>query len=228
MGKVNEPYVRDTAIHYLKEYYLKEHFPEIIYSEMECVVSHKGRHGRADGLLGFNIQGGKTFIVSIEAKSHKTISCLRKRFRENLFLTMKALVFLLVSSISFLLLRYQAVWFRVFFCFLLGIFMTHIINQLLMSFRVFDTLQILEQIKKYPGNEKWIALSSDMYRFYSQCGDDTLIVKARRTGIGILTVSAGRRVHIILKPKRRMYKLAPSPLRFYSCRNRMTECLVNK
>lgn len=222
MGKVNEPYVHDTAMAYLKEHYRKKHLPEIIFSEMECVVLYRGRRGRADGLLGFYMQDGKPFIVSIEAKSHKTISCLRTRFRENLFLMMKVLIFLLVSIISFLFLRHQVVWFRVFFSFLVGIAMSKIINQLLINYKFFDTLQLLEQVKKYPGNEKWIALSSDMYRFYSLYRDETLFVKARRKGIGILTVSPGRRVHIILKPRCRMYKIAPSPLRYYSCSNRMT------
>jgi len=58
---------------------------------------------------------------------------------------------------------------------------------------------IIEQVKRYSANERWIAFSKDAYnRLYPNINE--LIEDAKRCGIGIIVVSA-KKTYIELEPK---------------------------
>ncbi len=66
---------------------------------------------------------------------------------------------------------------------------------------IFKKHGIIEQVRRYPANEKWIAFSIDAYNFFNEMNDFELKFQAKRYGIGILIVSNGKRVNEVLLPK---------------------------
>jgi hypothetical protein len=79
---------------------------------------------------------------------------------------------------------------------------------------------VIHQVKRYPANEQWLAISSDAYNQLTHDGQAKLRADCRRDGIGLLRVSAGARVTILetTTPKSTPYGL-PDFLALYAREN---------
>ena len=65
----------------------------------------------------------------------------------------------------------------------------------------FEKHLVIDQILKYPANERWIAVSKDAYNYFTRLDDGEIFFRAKKYNIGILVVSQKQKIDIIQEPK---------------------------
>jgi len=205
MAKLTERYVQNIALNYLKSYYQTQYPGKRMFAEVELRTKYKKKRGRADGLLAFRNDSGYIYTVSMEAKSHKTFDSLRDIPNDSLLLFTSIMSFILVASVVWFAFTTMVLWLKIIFSVVLGLVLSMAFIIYCLDKNFFDTHGIIEQVKRYPADERWIALSVDAFKNCNQIEDGKLLSKARSEGIGIIVVSAGNKVKCLLnskKPKR--------------------------
>jgi hypothetical protein len=183
----------------------------------------------------FKENEGKVFIASLEAKSQKTMGDLKVIFKDA-----KLIITLITSAITltivFLLVLQAAVWWVKV---PISLIFSGVISLLLIGLAddrsKFHTHGIIEQVKRYPADEKWIALSMDSYKKCLRKDRETvenrsisegnshqkskvqgsIYQKAKSFGIGMLVVSSNENVQLILEPKHQSTRNKTNYLKYY-------------
>ena len=202
MAKLTERYVQYCALNYLKSYYEAQNPNKAIYARTEMATIYNKKQGRADGLLAFKNHNGYIYTVSLEAKSHKTFSSLRNFPLDNRLLLSLGLSFLLFVVASWFALGTTIWWLKLIIAILISLVISFGLISVFMKRNMFDTHRIIEQVKRYPADEKWIAISSDAFNLSNKNESGLLLSKAQSEGIGVLIVSSGNKVKIKLRPKK--------------------------
>ena len=208
MSRLTERYIQNKSLEYLEFHYKEEHNLTKIFSakEVRTNSNRKKKYGRADGLLCFNSDKQKYHTVSLEAKSHKTLYAL---YPQNNFISKNILpisAFLLSFSTSYLIL---SKWYWAIIISLIFTLLIYIILEITIDYYKIGKLQtanVIKQIKRYPANEQWIALSKDSIKLLNE--DQYSISKnfeklksvCNKKNIGLLTVSS-KATEILLEPK---------------------------
>jgi hypothetical protein len=75
--RLEEITVQKRAQTYLEQYYKIKHGQQHLFSNIEERTKKKFGMKRADGLLAYKLNKRRAYVVSMEAKSHKTLPALR-------------------------------------------------------------------------------------------------------------------------------------------------------
>ena len=205
MAELSEATVQRHAQVFLERYYRRVSRGRRFFSQIE--VTTKSRYGskRADGLLVFRRWLSGTYVVSMEAKSRKTLRAIRpetdwRRWLRNcgLLAASTAAIITLFSHFFYPLSGALQWLFPLNFGLLLGLLYGLISRS---SYR-HQMVRVVNQIGQYPANEQWLAFSDDSYRSLSEESRSALLEICRYRGIGVLLVRRGGRIEVVRKPLR--------------------------
>ena len=229
MSKLTEKYIQKESIDYLEERYKSTfNIPnDKIFAGKEVRTKKiKGNYGRADGLICFNSAKQDEHLVSIEAKSHKTLGALLPfhndlKFGKQIFIIFG--VFALISI--FFTIEMKWYWITLI-CICSGVISVFIYSSIavLVEPSFSKLLGVHEQLKQYPANEQWIAISSDSINlakgrvsyFYNKSNYENIYSICKSKGIGLIVVNRKKR-EIILEPKFQAGRF----LKYYSIENKI-------
>lgn len=224
-GRLSEGYVQTEALMFLKRYYLSRSDVISVVAEKELVLQSGGR---ADGLVAMKLSNRNYATASLEAKSFKTRHDLMPRNNYRKWLKhgfLVAAVFLLISGYWG---RQNEGWLwnwlfplllsgSVFFIFLLTT----------RNHRRYKSFRVIQQLGRYPANERWVAVSTDVFNDLPAKEAALFKWMLRKNGMGLLLVSPRRKVRVEQKPKFQAAKLGDhsSYLRAYKRGPEMMEQL---
>ncbi len=215
MSGLTEKYVQDVSLEFLKKYYEDKDKPEKIFCKKEVVTKYKKRKGRADGLIAYK-NGNQIYTVSLEAKSHKTYDTLIAIYNDKLWLLIGFIVACIIFAFSIFLL-WQLNWIiKMVISLSVGTLFGFAAMFLIDEKGYLNRHGIIEQVRRYPANERWIAFSYDAYSFFDKQNEHELKIRAKRYGIGIIIVSKSRKAYIELHAKASNMKGKMNFLKYYS------------
>ncbi len=199
MAKLSEKTVQDTAQIFLYQKYSKRARSGRLFSRTEVRTRQKFGGKRADGLLAFQHYFWGTYVVSMEAKSFKTLSSIKPRRDANLLIwnSFKAgLKFCIITGMFFALYRLDDGFLQYILplnmlvcgALIYGFFTVH-------SYR-HQTVKVINQLAQYPANERWLAFSKDSLDKLEKDKLRALDKICKNKGIGIVVVSQKGRAKI--------------------------------
>ena len=87
-----------------------------------------------------------------------------------------------------------------------------------------QTMDVIDQLKQYPANEKWLAFSKDSFESLSKNNQTDLKKICKARGIGLMLY--GRRIKVIHRP-RFHWNLGKDFIKYYSREKDVREALKN-
>lgn len=227
MSKLTEKVVQDTAQAFLYQWYRKRARRGRIFSRTEVRTRRKYGGKRADGLLAFrHFLWGMT-VVSMEAKSYKTLAAMKPFRDDNILLlnSLKAGMWICLLSGAFL------AFYRMqdgFMQFLLPV-NTFVIAALLYGFLTRNSARhkvadVLNQLAEYPANERWLAFSEDSLHDLPRKKRRLLGKICRTHGIGIVVVKRKGNAYAWYKARRER-KWFGDFLKYYSNEKKIREAI---
>lgn len=206
---MDERVVQTWALHYLHSRYAKANPGKRIFADVEMLLKkqYEGKKGydRVDGLICID-KASNGFTVAIEAKSMKTLDSLfellepKAASTSELALLMFGTIGLPVISLWF----FKALaWYwlvAMVLSELLAIAVTYVVYT---DSAAASKTGVHEQLSKYAGNEKWLALPVQAQGNLTQNNGWARFVKiCRHYGYGLVTVREDGFVFEIQKPTR--------------------------
>lgn len=199
MAKLTEKFVQQKALEKLSCYYRNKFNSSNLYAEQEVVTSKSYGRKRADGFICFNSPLQENHSVSIEAKSHKTIGAILP-YWDNEKLGIQTLLLALVAGTLASYLFFDLAWYWIFVISIGTALLAIVVYITFVAFTEPDKYKqfdVLYQVKQYPANEKWIAISVDSLNlidkrdnpFYKNTNSEVLRNECKRHGIGLLLVN---------------------------------------
>ena len=203
MSRLSEKYVKDAAIKWLTCYYEQKQGVQVILPEKEVGVSAKSKlgRGRADGLIVALLSDNSVYTASVEAKSSKTFFNIIPFYKDEKWLLHAIIVGVIGLILAEIIGQWLGGWFLIWLLpvlvFILVGFAYLAITSQHSHYRPID---VIAQVKDYPANEQWIALSADAY---NQIGaeQETLHKDCHKEGIGLIRISSGKKVTLLSSPK---------------------------
>lgn len=204
--RLEEITVQKKAQAYLEQYYKIKHGQRHVYSNIEERTKKKYGMKRADGLLAYKLNNNRAYVVSMEAKSHKTLPALKPYrvnkvwIRDSIW---KAFLFTLATGMLFLAWRGDG-WLERFVL-PFGVWLVATIVHLILfrnSYK-YQEMEVIHQVFQYPANEQWLSLSEDSFDMIAEDKRMNLIKICKARDIGVLMVDAGLNVNLIHPPKAR-------------------------
>ena len=205
MRALSESRVLETALKWLTtDHYQKELDIRSIRRKHEAEVSKNalvgGRGTRADGLIAAVLADGTIFTASLEAKSIQTRSAISPKLRTGLLWFLSLLVGGSCFIVDAVVGRPTGNWcwqwaFPTITSVLTGV--TYIIAMKPAHSRI----GVITQVKQYPADERWIALSRDAYDWLQPKDQEALCKACAKNGIGLLQVSPRKEPTVLLAPK---------------------------
>ncbi|PYG84797.1 hypothetical protein LY28_03590 [Ruminiclostridium sufflavum DSM 19573] len=203
-GKLNESYVKDVAVEYLKDYYCKLYNNNDIFAGKELCV--KKSFKRPDGLIALKNGKNDIFVAVVEAKSCRTLGSLFPVDGDSRWFVHGVLFGTIISLIIGFVVPLM-LWSRIILAAVGLVVGTFLYWLFTFRFTYYRYIGVVSQINNYPGNEKWIALSIDVYNKLSKEHKIDFEKKLRRSGIGLLIISSGSKVSTLIKPKAKAKKV---------------------
>ena len=218
MPRLAETTVQKVALEHLKKRYRRRAWMRRIFAKIEVRTKREFGSKRADGLLAFRHWLWGTYVVSMEAKSFKTLPAMRP-YRDDWQFVRNCL------------------WAGLAICILSGAFFwSYRINdglwQFLLPFNAFlggaiiygivtfkhfthKKVDVIEQLQQYPANEQWLAFSQDSIDSLPYQKVKKLKKMARGQRIGLIIVRPKGKVKILVKP-RMQWRWGKDYLHFYT------------
>jgi len=176
-----------------------------IFSQLEARTKQKFGGKRADGLLAFRHIIWGEYVVSMEAKSYKTLDAIRtyKDHGSILIGSLKWGIYAVIGSgAGIAIFRQELFFFKVVFpliMFLIGA----ILYALFTHNRVCHQISnVIEQIRQYPGDHQWLAVSKDSLDKLCKHKKRQLKWSCKHQGIGIILVNNREKAKVWVRPKR--------------------------
>lgn len=212
---------KKVAIHQLASHYRHKFCAQTLVHETEVRVriGDELGFGRADGLVAVLLSDGTIFTASLEAKSSRTLFNLSPWYDDERWV----LHILIAGGIGLLLAGivgwFIGTWFWMlvfpiltFFCVSFAyILLTHEHDR-------YQPIDVVRQVKRYPANEQWIAVSSDAYNSLDSKWREALCAACRREGIGLLRVQSAANISFLERP--RLRKVPRGRADFLECYSR--------
>lgn len=218
MARLIEATVQRTAIEYLTKYYQRRGLRRRVFSDMEVRTKKKYGSKRADGLIAYKHWLWGTYVVSMEAKSYKTLPAM-KPYRDNKRFIINCLwaglLICILSGAFFWLYRMDdGLWqfLMPFNAFAMGAIAYGVITRKHFTHKKVD---VIDQVQQYPANEQWLAFSQDSLNAIPYPKLKKLKTMARNQHIGIIIIKKKGAVQILIKPKMQ-WKWRNDFLTFYS------------
>ncbi len=229
MSKLTERFVQEASIKKLQEHYAAKYnlSEDKIYAKKEAKTRYKRGNGRADGLLAFTMQNGKTYSVVVEAKSGKTMHNLKTRYRDKRFISFTVIFLLVAFSLSLFLLRNQTNLMQWGLAIAISLVATILIFIIVALIGTFEHIDVINQVRRYPANERWIALSKDVHNRCLKDRNNEIDFHARKHNIGILVVSPNKNVQVLRDAKSNRRKKYVDYTKYYNC-SKNIEIFLNK
>lgn len=218
MAKLLEITVQETAVKYLEKKYYRRKTRGKMFADIELRTRRKYGGKRADGLLAFKHWLWGTFVVSVEAKSYKTLGAIRPYRDNGLFIRnciRNGFYISLATGGFFALYKMDDGFWQYILplnTFVLGGLLYGLLTLKRFKHKVVD---VIEQVKQYPGNHQWLALSQDSLNMLSVEKLKKLETIAAYQGIGIVVVKSKKKAEVLIKPKMR-WKFYKDFLIYYS------------
>ncbi len=203
MSRLREKYVRDAAIKWLTCYHQHKQGVQVVLSEKEVGVSAKDKlgRGRADGLIVALLSDDSVYTASLEAKSSKTLFNIIPSHKDEEWLLHALLVGLVGLILTEIIGQWLGGWFLVWVVPVLAFILVGFAYLVITSEHShYQSIDVIAQVKDYPANEQWIAISTDAY---NQLGaeQETLYKDCQKEGIGLMRISAGEQATLLNAPE---------------------------
>ncbi|GAA4493771.1 hypothetical protein GCM10023172_02770 [Hymenobacter ginsengisoli] len=214
---MDERVVQTWALHYLHSRYAKANPGKRIFADVEMLLKkqYEGKKGydRVDGLICINKETNY-YSIAIEAKSMKTAYSLLTSAKEGSIFQNALISALLVIPV---LLTVFLFWFLAWYWLVLLVGGVLLLSLLAVGFYNESphllTTGVHEQLGRYAGNEKWLALPEDVrFRLTASKQWNKFLKICKLSGFGLLTVSTDGFVNEWQSPKQvkgdfiRLYK----------------------
>jgi hypothetical protein len=205
-GRLNEKHVQRAAIKWLATHHHSTLSAEAVVAEPEVVVSRKTKlgSGRADGLIAAQLLDGSIYTAAVEAKSARTIFNISLWYRDEKWILHALLVggfgLVVTGIIGWLIGTWFWMWlFPILTFFIVGF------AHLLFTFEHhrYQSIDVITQVKRYPANEQWIALSADAYNLLGNDLQQALRNSCRREGIGFLRIRSTTNLTLLESARRK-------------------------
>jgi len=174
---------------------------------METVVSADSKlgSGRADGLVASLMLDGTVYTAALEAKSARTLPNIMLRYGDELWLLHSLIAGLLgtvmAGAIGWF---FSDSWWLRWLVPLVAFFAVGFAYLLLTAEHArYQLIDVVRQVKRYPANEQWIAVSADAYNELDDSLRDALLTDCQKEGLGLLRVRSATHVTPLEKPQPR-------------------------
>lgn len=219
--RLTEDYIKSEALRFLYNYYLPYAHNNKIESRTELYTTTRTR---ADGILVYENSPNDVRVISLEAKSANTLRNLRSKWDKEKLINWNRmaseLVLILLVILTYPLLKGKIVYDPTLIVAIILLLL--VIRPITLPFlqRIFvsilKTTSVFEQAALYPGNEVWIAISSDTFIRNKQERLDEFIKLCTQKKFGLLEISEfGYPVKVLVYPKFRVAQSANDFLHFY-------------
>jgi hypothetical protein len=203
-GNLSERYVKKAAVNWLLDYYKQQPNVQVVISETEVRIKSNTKFGsgRADGLIVAKLLDGTIHTASVEAKSSKTLFNLSAFYEDDKWLLHAILVGVIGLILAGIIGWFIGGWFWVWAFPLLVFILTGFAYLLVTAdFSHYRPVDVIAQVRRYPANEQWIALSTDVYNQLGTEGQRILHKDCQKKGIGLMRISSGGKVISLEIPK---------------------------
>ncbi|MCH2082861.1 MAG: hypothetical protein MK226_10755 [Saprospiraceae bacterium] len=218
MSRILESTVQEVALNFLKKYYQNYSFSEKIFAQTEVRTKKKYGSKRADGVIVFRHWLLGTYVVSMEAKSYKTLPAMKPRRDNALFLYNAFLAGVAISILSgafFSFFKMNDGFWQIILplnVFVLGALAYAFATSKSFKHKIID---VVAQVKQYPAHVKWLAFSQDSLTALPIEKVKSMERICRVHGIGVVVVKNKSRAEILVKPKFK-FNFWRDNVRFYS------------
>jgi len=225
MPLILERTVQNKTQEFLEKKYRRKAKGKRIFSKTEMPTKAKYGRKRADGFLAFQHYIWGNYVVSMEAKSKKSFPSIRPYRDEFIFVmnSLKVGFYCCIGSGAFYTLFK---WNDQMWQFLVPFYVL-IISALiyaLFTWRSYrhQTMDVIDQLKQYPANEKWLAFSKDSFESLKKKDKKDLRKICRARGIGLIIYS--NKITVLEKPKFRWH-WGKDFIKYYSKEKEVRETL---
>ena len=224
MTLILERKVQEVTQEFLRKKYRRKARGNRIFSQIEMRTKKKYGSKRADGFLAFRHWLWGEYVVSIEAKSRKTLPAIKPYLDHFLLLKNSAkagLTFCILSGAIFFLYKNPDGLFQ--FLMPLYAFMLSGLIYALLTWNSYQhkTMDVLDQLKQYPANEQWLAFSKDSFEAVKKENQKKLRKICQARSVGLIIVS--RKVVVLEKPK---WKWGSGYLKYYAKEKEVRDYLL--
>jgi hypothetical protein len=159
----------------------------------------------ADGLVASLMPDGTVHTAALESKSARTLPSIMLRYGDGQWLLHALVAGLLGMVVAgslgwFFSETWLSRWILPVVAFFAVGFAYLLLTQEHARYRLID---VVRQVKRYPANEQWIAVSADAYNELDAALQDALLTDCRREGLGLLRVRSAGQVTLMEKPQSR-------------------------
>lgn len=217
-GRLSEKHVQQVALKKLALHYQARNDTQAVVAETETVVRAEITvgSGRADGLVVSQRHDGAIYTAALEAKSSRTLLNISPWYDDERWVLHALTAGGLGMLIAVLAGWYVGSWLWASVFTIVGFFGAGFAYLLLTQehsrYRLIDVIQ---QVKRYPADERWIAVSADAYNLLGS-QQETLHICCQREGIGLLQVRSINSVKRLETPRPRTSKRHVEFLEFYA------------
>lgn len=204
---LSEKYVQHKALHFLKRRYRLRARSRILAKKEVSTLKKYGRK-RADGLLIFKHLLWGSYIVSMEAKSQKTLAAIKPTIIKSSqrLHSIKAGLSLVLITGSLLTIYKLDDGFWQFLIPILLFILGYLAYSLLAqnSYR-HQKAAVFKQLGQYPANEQWIAVSKDALKALPKKKRKALLFICRHQGVGLVVVNSLGFAFAKIRPGKKRY-----------------------
>lgn len=203
-GRLNEKYVQQAAVDWLTCHYKHRFGVRSVVPEMEVMVQAKNKmgFGRADGLVASLLPNGIVFTAALEAKSARTLLNISPWYDDE-----RWVIHVLIAGVFGLLSAgivgwFLGTWFWMLIFSVLGFFCASFAYVLLTrEHSRYRPIDVVQQVKRYPADEQWIAVSADAYNSLISEWREVLRAACSKEGIGLLLVRSAANIAPLEVPR---------------------------
>lgn len=225
---LSETYVTEAALLHLERIYRTQRHALSVQRKTEAWIRAKrGRRYRADGLVIWVTPDGEIRTASLEAKSRRTKQNVKVRYANGLWL-LQGLLFasvvgLLCWRVTMGMDHWALKWF-IPFAAAIGAGLAELAISAELGFK---SLDIVRQIRRYPADEQWLALSGDLYNHLGETDHRELQRYCHRYGLGIMVVKRQHQVTIERYARSKKHRPKNGFLGYYTGIDSLVELLEN-
>jgi len=221
--------VQERALQYLRKRYKRKARKGQLFAKMEVRTRRKYGSKRADGVLAFQHWLFGPYVVSMEAKSIKTLQAIKPYISKSRWwrnVLWSGLLICVASGAFFALFKMEDDLLQ--FLLPLNVF---VIGGLIYGVLTLENgdhkkMKVIHQLKQYPANEKWLAFSKESVDQLDYRQRKNLIRICRRNGVGLILVKKWGAPEVWTKPSMK-WKWFGDYLSYYSREKEMRRILGN-